>query len=93
MNHLRKLLVDNGVISQETADLWSEMYPHYVPIRRLGDIGLARNARGAQGKLCRHGGEYDWGAQAHHRVSRRKRTSSYIHRHAQSRDYQEGRHL
>lgn len=43
MNHLRRQLVDNGVISQETADLWSEMYPHYVPIRRLGDSGLNIN--------------------------------------------------
>lgn len=43
MNHLRKLMVDNGVISQETADLWAEMYPHYVPIRRKGDTGLNIN--------------------------------------------------
>lgn len=41
--HLRKLLVDGGVISQETAQLWSEMYPHYVPIRRAGDDGLNIN--------------------------------------------------
>ncbi len=41
--YLRKLLVDNGVISQETAKLWSEMYPHYVPIRRVGDTGLNIN--------------------------------------------------
>lgn len=38
-NHLRQQLVDNGVISQETADLWSEMYPHYVPIRRINTRG------------------------------------------------------
>lgn len=37
--HLRKLLVDGGLISQETADLWAEMYPHYVPVRRAGDAG------------------------------------------------------
>ena len=42
-NHLRKLLVDGGVISQETADLWAEMYPHYVPIRRVGHEGLDIN--------------------------------------------------
>lgn len=42
-SHLRKLLVDNGVISQETADLWKQMYPHYVPIRRVGDNGLNVN--------------------------------------------------
>lgn len=43
MNNLRQRLVDSGVISQETAALWSEMYPHYVPIRRLGDSGLNIN--------------------------------------------------
>lgn len=42
-NHLRQMLVDGGVISQETADLWEEMYPHYVPIRRAGDFGLNIN--------------------------------------------------
>ena len=40
MNYLRQQLVDNGVISQETADAWNEMYPHYVPIRRAGETGL-----------------------------------------------------
>lgn len=43
MNHLRGLLVENGVISQETADLWEKMYPHYVPIRRAGQDGLNIN--------------------------------------------------
>ena len=38
-NHLRGMLVDGGVISQETADLWAEMYPHYVPIRRVDSHG------------------------------------------------------
>lgn len=42
-DHLRALLVEGGVISQETADLWAEMYPHYVPIRRVGDTGLNIN--------------------------------------------------
>ena len=41
--HLRTMMVNNGVISQETADLWQEMYPHYVPIRRVGDTGLNIN--------------------------------------------------
>ena len=41
--HLRNMLVDGGVISRETADLWEEMYPHYVPIRRVGDTGLSVN--------------------------------------------------
>lgn len=40
LNHLRSTMVESGVISQETADLWAEMYPHYVPVRRLGDEGL-----------------------------------------------------
>lgn len=39
MNHLRQLLVDNSVISQDTADLWAQMYPHYVPIHRVDDAG------------------------------------------------------
>ena len=43
MEYLRGQLVNNGVISQETADLWAEMYPHYVPIRRVGDKGLNIN--------------------------------------------------
>ena len=43
VNADRKVLVDNGVISQETADLWSKMYPHYVPIRRAGHNGNAIN--------------------------------------------------
>lgn len=43
MNHLRGLLVENGVISQETADLWEDMYPHYVPIRRADQDGLNVN--------------------------------------------------
>ena len=38
--HLRKLLVDGGVISQDTADLWEKMYPHYVPVRRVDSEGL-----------------------------------------------------
>jgi len=41
--YLRQQLVDNGVISQETADLWNEMYPHYVPVRRINTKGLNIN--------------------------------------------------
>jgi hypothetical protein len=37
--HLRQLLVNGNVISQETADLWEQMYPHYVPIRRVDSKG------------------------------------------------------
>lgn len=36
-------LVNNGVISQEIADLWSNMYPHYVPTRRVTDTGMDIN--------------------------------------------------
>ena len=42
-SYLRTMMVNNGVISQETADLWREMYPHYVPIRRVDDKGLNIN--------------------------------------------------
>ncbi len=31
----RQLMIDNGVISQETANLWDEMYPNYIPIGRV----------------------------------------------------------
>lgn len=41
--HLRNMLVEGGVISQETANLWEEMYPHYVPVRRVGESGLNIN--------------------------------------------------
>ena len=41
--HLRNMLADNGVISKETADLWETMYPHYVPINRVGQEGLNVN--------------------------------------------------
>lgn len=43
MNHLRDMMVENGIISKETAELWSEMYPSYVPIGRYGKNGLAVN--------------------------------------------------
>ena len=39
--HLRQLLVDGGVISQKTADLWEKMYPHYVPISRVMENGVS----------------------------------------------------
>lgn len=43
MKTLRQLLVDNGIVSQETADLWDSLYPHYVPIRRANHNGAAIN--------------------------------------------------
>ena len=42
-NYLRNMLVENGIISQETADLWQQMYPHYVPIGRINQTGLNVN--------------------------------------------------
>lgn len=41
MNRLRSMLVEEGIISQETADLWADIYPSYVPIRREGKNGQA----------------------------------------------------
>ena len=43
MNYLREMMVDNGVISSDTAKLWAEIYPNYVPIRRAGKDGAAIN--------------------------------------------------
>jgi hypothetical protein len=43
MTYLRNQLVENGVISQETADLWQKMYPHYVPTKRVNERGLDIN--------------------------------------------------
>ena len=43
MGSLREMLVEGGVISRETANLLAEMYPHYVPVRRVGDEGLSIN--------------------------------------------------
>ena len=41
LKYLRQMLVDGGAISQETADLWQEKYPYYVPIHRIGKDGDA----------------------------------------------------
>lgn len=38
-----KELVDNGVISKETQQLFKDMYPHYVPISRIRNKGQAIN--------------------------------------------------
>jgi hypothetical protein len=43
MNYLRSELVKAGVITEETAKLWEKMYPHYVPIRRVGKDGASIN--------------------------------------------------
>ena len=40
---LRDVLVENGVISQETADYFETIYPHYVPIKRVDANGKAIN--------------------------------------------------
>ena len=39
--YLRQMMVNGGLISQETADLWAKMYPHYVPIGRADYEALA----------------------------------------------------
>lgn len=41
--YLRQMMVDNGIITQETADLWEKMYPHYVPTTRAEYNGAAIN--------------------------------------------------
>ncbi len=41
--HNRDLLVEAELITPEIADLWEKMYPHYVPVRREGDVGLNIN--------------------------------------------------
>lgn len=48
--HLRNVLVEGGVISQETAALWEKMYPHYVPTRRVDSTGLNINVPLDSGK-------------------------------------------
>ena len=35
-NYLINQMVQHGVITQEAADMWHEMYPHYVPMRTSG---------------------------------------------------------
>ena len=39
----REMMVEGGLISRETADHWEQKYPHYVPVRRVGDEGLNIN--------------------------------------------------
>ena len=41
LNADRQELVKSGVITQELADYWQEMYPNYVPIRREDTFGNA----------------------------------------------------
>lgn len=43
LNANKSELVKNGVISQESADHMENMYPHYVPIGRVGGKGSAIN--------------------------------------------------
>lgn len=57
MNRLRDMLVEEGVISSETAKLWAETYPYYVPIRRAGydgasvDVPLYTNRTGVNAPI------------------------------------------
>ena len=41
INHLKKMMIDEGLITQDTADLWAEMYPYFVPIHRVGKDGVS----------------------------------------------------
>ncbi len=58
-NNLRSKLVNAGIITQETADLWQDMYPHYVPIKRVDSVGkninvpLATNRTGVNAPIKR----------------------------------------
>lgn len=36
---LRQMMVDEGIITKETAAEWAEKYPHYMPIHRAGKDG------------------------------------------------------
>ena len=38
--HLRQMMVNEGIISQQTANRWAQMYPHYVPISRADQEAL-----------------------------------------------------
>ena len=39
MRYCRNMLVEGNLASQETADLWEQQYPHYVPIERVDKKG------------------------------------------------------
>ena len=41
--HLRQMMVNKGIISQQTANRWAQMYPHYVPISRADQEALLAN--------------------------------------------------
>lgn len=44
MRYERQLMVEGGLISQETADLWQKQTPHYIPIKRTGfDDGFSKS--------------------------------------------------
>ena len=36
-NYLRQMMVDAGIITQETANRWAKKYPEYVPLERMTD--------------------------------------------------------
>jgi hypothetical protein len=46
---LRNMLVEEGIITPETAELWEEMYPHYVPLRRAKKRGGGEKNGGRMG--------------------------------------------
>ncbi len=48
MGVLREMLVEGGIISQKTADLWAKRYPHYIPIRRaeyINDFSFLKDSK------------------------------------------------
>ena len=57
--YLREMLVENGIISKETSDLWDKIYPHYVPIHRTThdgkgiDVPLNTNRTGVNAPIKR----------------------------------------
>lgn len=45
-DYLRQMLVDGGIVSKETADLWAKQYPNYIPIERLDKGGAFWEGKG-----------------------------------------------
>ena len=45
-DYLRQMMVDGGLLAQETADLWAKKYPNYIPIERLTDESVKRGGEG-----------------------------------------------
>lgn len=41
LTYLRNMMVKDGIITEQTAEKWAEMYPHYIPIKRDLDTSEA----------------------------------------------------